>query len=317
MLNKRASYEFLTKFDRLLNFLSTYKFRCSLLVIGLGLALGMVVKSYHQRLPAEVQATSHDLKLWPDLPSPSHQPVLGQLLTIPTLTVSPQFDDYHDWLTMQANFLALVEGHPDKSLATSLGSRLRAHKLAVEISESVYVAGFGVVPLKMLEANRDPRLPLPTSFDRFDLARHEQGIEIYLVNPGFLGRERDRAEMLQALIIIRHEYQHQLQFESSAPGSFDRQSFSLDFPIAERNTPAGCALVWQHEREAYHYSSLAAWAYGHPTAGFGLDRTVLDEPAFSQAVFRLLSEGPLSARYAPCLSVIAKLAGHPHPEAYQ
>ncbi|HCC83295.1 TPA: hypothetical protein DEP96_00425 [Candidatus Uhrbacteria bacterium] len=312
-----------TKLDRLHDFLFAHRLGCGVTALALGLLGGLLAGSKGQQQASasainELGTDPVDLKDWPTIPVHGSPPRLGLVPKLPQLISVPTFKSYHDWLALRANFLALVEGHPDVALAWDLGSRIRAHKVVVQVDANLpAIAIFDVMPLRLVRGNTDPRLPSPDSFDTFDIGGGELGVEMYTIHPDLVSRARDAADTVLAFVVISHEYQHQQQFEAAAAGSLDRQIFRTDLPEAIRASEAGCAIAWQHELAAYRASSLASWAYGYPTNHHGLDATVQDEAAFSQSLFHLMSDGESAWQYAACLPILAKLAGHPHPDAFQ
>ena len=295
-----------------------------ILIVAVGwLVISLQTKPSIRNTPTQKEETKQttvfvakvDPKAWPDVPVHGAPPPLGVMPKLPTLQVVPHLKTVEDWQRMQANFLALVEAHPDRDLAKNLGEQLRTHHVAVEIDESAGIARFAMVKMSTLRSQPDPWLSTD-ALQTFDLGDGELAAEMYIVGPSFIGRPKSDPEVLLSLVILRHEYEHQLQFEHAVPGSLDRRSFEINFDIRKESERV-CTLHWQHERDAYRANTLAAWAYGHPEIlHFRMGDTVQDTAAFDQAVFNLITQKPDTNKVHPCFYRFAILAGHPHPEAF-
>ncbi|MEI7740936.1 MAG: hypothetical protein WCJ29_00345 [bacterium] len=123
----------------------------------------------------------------------------------------------------------------------------------------------------------------------------------------------------ETLVAILHEYRHFLQWHEDCRRQGKIVSNRVDrrriLPMSE----AKCAQHWENEHEAYFEGCYRAFSWGLPRNNLSDLCDKLDDPsviAFKRALFFALGNTIGQDKQPECLPVWARLAGHPHPEAF-
>lgn len=229
--------------------------------------------------------TEESLKEWPDLPTPYLEDRVVQFPDLPT----PTRGMGDATALLQHRFDYIVDNYPDKAFARKARRAIDSGKVKVEF----VVIGDD----------------LPASF-----RLTKSGPTILVDSVGGLMVENN-GDILRHMFAVRHEFEHAEQaMATTDPVEMRTWTMSSD----RVQTPEECAFLWGHEYGAYRAECLDVMAFGYITFERGMCIPVSDETAFKQMVFKrsVAHLGWVKWR-SECIPTWARLAGHPHPEAYE
>lgn len=230
------------------------------------------------------------LQEWPPIQPAPPYPEGGKAPKLPKIR-EPTMDNLYD------RFLDVLKTHEDPEIHNDL-YRMFVNKeigLIVEPTLGPAVFAFAVAPRDMLPP---------------DLRDRVQPGEVYPVmisSPMNLGK----ADILEYMMTVSHEYVHYKEWRDSGR---DDLFLGGDGVVPEDF----CEKNWHGERAAYYRTCELAAKWDRLDNMNGICRRMTDAKAFDQALFvQTLPGGLRGDEIERCVPVWAKLAGHPHPEAFK
>lgn len=271
----------------------------------------------HAARSAEEKAERARLQAWPTLP-PGTPPAVGPL---------PTFPDFESAIA----FTIPEERKKDPDIARwALGemvSRRLRYMLAHHPSPEIHTnltrdIGAGAIAIELVSLNPAGR---PRSYDAIfaDTGPEYGNLAVLMIDPesvlyppGKASMISSDEEILEFMLLITHEGTHYEQWKRAS-----KEGRTLFVPIINApttNLPAStCEGKWKAEREAYRASCVGGYAWGVPEGRApDLCKTVGSDAAFDQALFVWMASSADGRNLPNCLPVFARLAGHPHPEAF-
>lgn len=238
-------------------------------------------------IQAPTAAQVRDLAEWPLVALPA-LPLLG---TRPVVPFGDQLPLDH-----QARLRVLVEQHPHPDVSQGLNGVIVNKNIVYQIYAHLDapLTQFGLYPTTVIAQLDGPLTGL-------------DWIPVLTINPDMLEQLATPEQVLQAMLVLYHEYKHYKQWLKQPTDSTFRATQQPD-----QLTAAECRTFWQNEVQAYAAECYLALSWGFPRAFDDLCPRSVDPAAFRQYMFFSLSE-----LVPACAAVFAELAGHPHPEAFK
>ncbi len=121
-------------------------------------------------------------------------------------------------------------------------------------------------------------------------------------------------DVLLFMLVVNHEWvhfkQHEVAKDPDYLATFDQGNHAL--------TPRQCEFLYHDELEAYTKECTLALSWGISDYLDNFCRYEPDPAALAQQFFlHSLHDAGTQSRVSECIPTWARLAGHPHPEAYQ
>lgn len=198
---------------------------------------------------------------------------------------------------------ALSESHPHPEINKEFNDLVVAGVISLNFqTTSEMAAMFQVIPEHMVNRSVSTAKPKPEHL-------------LLSIDPDWLGTLQGEDEILTAMLLLYHEFQHYKQWRDGDERT--RLMFRLRNDEGAQDklgvTQAdACADMWRQETPAYAAQCRLANAWGFPYGG-DLCKHV-DSPTWSHAIFSAMGSEEPYRTY--CLRVFAELAGHPNPNQF-
>lgn len=121
---------------------------------------------------------------------------------------------------------------------------------------------------------------------------------VMIIDPEYVAGLKTRDEILQGMLVLRHEYHHRRQ---------QGVRFGLNARCPER--PPSCELFWKDEEDAYWADCKFAQQWGLPSATSPLCRTLPQLQDFRKVLHGHLMLNPYNQGRTECHSIWRKMAG--------
>ncbi len=224
-----------------------------------------------------------ELRAWPDLPYTPVE-VGSELPQIPSDVPPARVDRPRE---LYVRTWAALQHLPHDQARTELTQALESRELAIAYSKDSPDAG-GVVL--------------------------REGRPLLVLNANVLADTKPYA-LVNVWTTLTHESEHLRQLRVATGPALEAFQYGELYP-GERFTEEVCAALWRDERAAYRVECELSNTWSNSNQGFDqICRKLNDDPAYDQALLRLMVFAR-EDRNPECLSTWARLAGHPHPEAF-
>jgi hypothetical protein len=227
------------------------------------------------------------LRDWPLAPAPTKP--FGQRPKTPNMSASMSTDEKLE---------LIVRSHPDPEINTTLRELV--------MNEKVFFSPKGII-------GNDEGFMTFTVVSRDDPALKEvqkADLPTFWISIPELSKELDQVDVLMWWVGLSHEYVHYQQW-LVAPTAERKASFNA------RQGVGNCVHIWEDELPAYRESCrlLLQWDFREATAEMNqlCARVDSSDQEFGHALFLLFQAEGVNAG---CYPEWARLAGHPHPEAF-
>ena len=229
------------------------------------------------------------------------KPKLGTPPTLPPIPpVNVRPDGKRD---IKERIRYLVQQNPIDEIRGEMNELIDDGALLLNLEvDNGLIAAFTYVPIGMIRV-QSGSIPQGT-----------MALPAFSMSPAALEKIESPTDALRAMIVVYHEFQHYRQWESSTE---EVRLYFLPKRVGSTNTASQCAHVWESELDAYAKECSQALAWGITDSASDLCLRSEDPVDFRRTLFVMLGRGPQGQHAPECLAPWAKLAGHPHPEAYE
>ncbi len=256
------------------------------------------------RLAAEETAAKQQLRAkqqgaWKIEPLPAKLPTLGSHPILPPMPDVVR--DENGSVSVLPRIQYLIQNHPIEEIRVGLDEALQHHELILDLQiQEGLEAEFRYVPSGMM--------------GKVNMALIKPAYPVLVLNPRTIEHATNPEQILFLMLVIYHEYQHYKDWLGSDQTV---RNYYLPRNQQTRRPPVLCADQWRGELNAYQKECQVALDWNVVT---GIEEICLrsqDDVDFRRTLFVSIANGAQGRAAPECIPTWARLAGHPHPEAYE